>query len=907
MRYYGDFRSLDTTTDPKGQKYRVVIFTGYNGSNPYPTNIYYTPSPILIPATGYQITMADQPFVVTYEGNTENVYKPYRCSTATVSFRQSEFNTDYLNSNGTSTLVILLKWNNAVSEVNNTMYNADSGEALPKTTYTYHNDTGQLYNDYNPYKYDRFCYTVEWIGFSTPETFSMDYSHTTDTFTLNAQDALSTLQYSKYSWIGNDDATVVSFNDILLRFCKELGTYKKIYVTDTIKFPDIFADVLTKVYEQQANNFDEDKQATDKLDVLTQILTYLNLTAIPYKNELIITTPNAITEGWNYYFTYTLPYNGYVMNWPDDNADYTAQPQEYLSDVYTVDETSYAEGGTTISTSNVYNSVKAEIDEYDVELMLPDITDNNLFTYHYYDLTNGSFFLNGSTQVYWCWEHDFWHVKNEYIQTYQYNGTAQDNNAWYTTEVEGNPNYSSLSLMEWKPTSAIVDDGGVKLETYNSVLSKPYNPNRKIYFYNPNFTGSWAVVGRSEVDNRWQTMLYTKTKDVVLCGSQYLQITGNWLFYISNNAIFHTMPTTAYINQYADYDVDFNSSWAYVKAKVKCCGKWLKNTTVGYGWQDNETEVKLFYEIRSGKAHGVETVFARTYRNFEGIVVQAPITGDTAITGPIEMWISRPLGCGSITSSCATLTNYAINIIPSNVLNATGTKIDPITNTEFKTEINENNIEEYTVDRLKLSSDAEKGARFSQTIRNGYKIMPNVYNVATGNYTLPEHHITNNIANQYTTPTVNLQMTVHNNITPYSLVTWQHLNGKKFIVDSTEIDYEYERQTITLSEVKQPNALQTTRENITRNYRRNNDLLFNNNRITERNTTVLINDAITITGTFTTSTGHLIYTGDDVETGCITIQPNFNNATMQVSVPNDMVGDVTFTVNNNQLTVTTTE
>ena len=185
--------------------------------------------------------------------------------------------------------------------------------------------------------------------------------------------------------------------------------------------------------------------------------------------------------------------------------------------------------------------------------------------------------------------------------------------------------------------------------------------------------------------------------------------------------------------------------------------------------------------------------------------------------------------------------------------------------------------------------------------------MPNVYNVVTGNYSLPEHHITNNIANQYATPTVNLSMTLHNQIKPYSLVTWSQMANKKFVVDSTEIDYEYERQTITLSEVKQPNTLTTTRENTPRNYRRNNDLLFNNNRIAERHTTVLINDAITITGTFTTSTGHLIYTGDEVETGCITIQPNFNNATMQVSVPNDMGGDVTFTVTDRQLTITTAE
>lgn len=906
MRFFGDFRSIDTTADPNGQKYRVLLFTGYDGRNPYPTYTYLIPqhaAPITIPATGFQMTMATKPFTVNYEGDSENIYKPYRCSTATVSFMETKFDTELLNATGTNTLVILLKWNNDVSEVNGRMYNSTTGETLSKTE-VYHNDTGVRADDYNPYEYDRFCYNVEWIGFSTPETFSMDYSHVTDTFTLNAQDALSTLQYSKYTWIGDEQNTVVPFSDILLEFCKGLGTYRKVYVTDTVKFPDV-SSLLTNVYWQQNNNFDEDDKPTDKLTVLTQILTYLNLTAIPYKNDLIITSPNAIAEGWHNYFTYALPFNGYIMNWPKESAEYTAQPQEQLSDEYAIDETSYADGGTTISTSNIYNSVKADVDEYAVDLMLPDITDNNLFNYHYYDFSHDYFFRDGTTRVYWCWEHDFWHVKSEYLQTFQYNGTASDYNAWYTTEVEGNPNYG-LSAMQWKPTSAIVDDGGVKMEQYSTVAQSPYNPTRKIYFYNPNFTSSWAVVGRSEVDSRFQTMLYTKTKPVVLCGSQYLQITGSWVFYASNVAIFHTMPTTQYINDYVNLDVDFSTQWAYLRAKVKCCGQWLKNTSSGYGWQDTETDVKLYYQTRTGKAHGVQTDFQRTFRNFDGIVVELPVTGDTAIVGAIEMWISRPLGCGTITSSCATLTNFAINVVPSNVINATGTKIDEVTNTEYKTEIDPNNIEQYTVDALRLSSDSTKGARFSQTIRNGYKTMPKIYNVATGNYSLAEQHITNNIANQYSTPTINLQMTLHNTLTPYTCITWGKMPNKKFVMDSAEIDFEYERQNITITEVKAPNTLTTTKENTTRNYRRNSDLLFHDNKLTERNTTVLSNDAITINGTFSGATGSVIYTGDEPETGCITLQPNFTDATMQLSVPNDMLNNIFFTVNGNELVVTTT-
>lgn len=906
-RYYGDFRSIDTSVDPNGQRYRAVIFTNYDGGDPYLREAIIIERGEYDQFIGYRpmhnrsITMADNPFTVTYEGDAENIYKPYRCSTATINFRQSDINLNFLNSNGTSTLVLLLKWNNDVVDDGNRMRNTATGQTITKKNVAYNDFV--YFSGYYPWEYDAFCYDVEWVGFSTPETFSMDYSHVTDTFTLNAQDAFSTLQYKKYDWVGNEENTVVSFADTFFDFLQKLGTYRKIYVTDTIKFPDVANNVLPLIYSQQNNNFDEDRKPTNQLDTLTQILTYLNLTAIPYKNSLILTTPNAITEGWNNYYVYALPYNGYVINWPAQGAEYTYTGQEYLSDNYIITADSFADGGTTISTCNIYNSVTANVDEYGVELMLPDITDNNIYNFHQYDFAHDYFFLNGSTRVYWVWEHDFWHCKSEYLQTYQYNGTSTDNNAWFTTEVDGNPNYG-LSSIQWKPTSAIVDDGGVKMERYTTVAQSPYNPSRKIYFYNPNFTGSWAVVGRNEVDGRFQTMLYSKTKDVVFTGQQYMQITGSWVFYVSNVAIFHTMPTTQYINQYVDLDVDFAAQWAYIRAKVKCCGKWLKNTSSDYGWQDTETDVKLYYQIRTGKAHGVQTDFQRTYRNFDGIVVPLPVTGDAAITGAIEIWLSRPLGCGTITSSCATLSNFAINVIPSNVVYATGTKIDEMTDTEFKTEIDENNIGEYTVDDIKLSSDNEKGARFSQVIRDGYRVMGNVYNVATGNYYFPEQHITNNIANQYSTPTINLQMTVHNKITPYSRIQWPQMAGKTFIPDSIQINYEYETQNITITEIKTPSTLTTTRRNTTRNYRRNNDLLIAN-RIADRNVITLQNPQIMPSGTFTATDGYIMYNGSETEVGNITLQSNFNTCNMQLSVPNDMIDEIQFTVENGALVVTT--
>lgn len=893
-RYYGDFRSLDTTNDPQGQKYRVVIFTGYNAENPYSYENVIVDGVFLgqKPLNNHSITMSDNPFVVTYEGDAENIYKPYRCSTATVSFRQNDINIDFVNSNGTSTLVVLLKWNNDVVNDGNRMRNTATGETIPKRNVAQGDIV--LFSGYYPWEYDTFCYTVEWIGFSTPETFSMDYSHVTDTFTLNAQDAFSTLQYKKYDV---EDYPVVSFQDTFFQFLQKLGTYRKIYLTDTIKFPDVTGSILQRIYEQVLNNFDEDGKPTSQLDTLTQILSYLNLTAIPYKNSLILTTPNAIADGWNNYFVYSLPYNGYVMNWPLQGAEYEFTGEEYLTDNYTITTDSYANGGTTISTVNIFNSVKVECDEFDVQLMLPDIEDEDNLSNHFYEYTHGHFLRTGTEIQNWYWEHDFWSVNIPKMKTYQYVGNSY-NDSWNTQE-QWPPNYTENSGIYYSPTCAILDDGGHTYATDEMEgLQKPYNPTRKIYFRTPSFNST-----RAGVQNNWQTMLYVKTEDVVFTGSHYLQITGTWNFFNSANWTFKHQPTVHEIST-AMQNAKRHDDYCWITAKVKACDKWLANNGEDYIWVDNQTTVQLHLQTDSTEnAFGVETPFKNTTRNYNGIVVKLPITGDVARVGAVEIWFSRPFGvAASYLCETATLSNFEFNVIPEQDLNK---KQRNQTNTSYKTTIDNNAVEEYGDIRLKLSSDKDKGTRFSQVIRDGYKVMPNIYNVATGNYHLAEQHVTTNIANQYSSPTISMQMTVHNTLTPYSAITWQRMSGKKFVPDNITINFEYETQDITITEVKEPNTQTTERRDVTRNHRRNHDLIFNDNRITPPNALTLVNEPFILNGTFSQVNGYLTYTGIETEVGNITLQSNFNICNMQLSVPNDMTDEIEFEVENGSLIVTT--
>ena len=75
MYYSGYFRNTDTTIDEAGQLFKVVIITNFKKQE-------YN--------YGGELMLSDSPFIVTYESEDGNIYKAYKCSTATVGHLQKE-------------------------------------------------------------------------------------------------------------------------------------------------------------------------------------------------------------------------------------------------------------------------------------------------------------------------------------------------------------------------------------------------------------------------------------------------------------------------------------------------------------------------------------------------------------------------------------------------------------------------------------------------------------------------------------------------------------------------------------------------------------------------------------------------------------------------------------------------
>ena len=270
MYYYGYFRNLDTSRDKKGWLYKVVVITNFRDDE--------------FDYGGELLLDGNSPFIVSYEGDGENIYKPYKCSTATVTLHQQEYNFSFNDTKGGNVLVMLLKAKNTVNT---------EEKVLDK----------QIDPNYNrQLQIDRICYNIEWVGFATPNVYSQDYCNFYDSFQLEAQDVLSTLQYLPYKLQSSPN---IQFLQILKNSISQLRQYKNIYIASTLQLPTLqYGDILNFMKCDQRNFFDEDNKAMNQLEVIEEMMKYLNLSIIPYKDSIFIVDYEGLKNNYNEYYHY---------------------------------------------------------------------------------------------------------------------------------------------------------------------------------------------------------------------------------------------------------------------------------------------------------------------------------------------------------------------------------------------------------------------------------------------------------------------------------------------------------------------------------------------------------------------------------------------------------------------------
>jgi hypothetical protein len=330
---------------------------------------------------------------------------------------------------------------------------------------------------------------VVFSGFVAPSAYDQGYTKRRESISVDVVDGLSVLQYIPYTAPTKE---IKSFREVIDKVLSQCKCYKTFAVSDNLRVnaDDVDAPILDNLYLSEALFFDTktDSKQTDNdvawkcSEVLEEICRYLQLTAIAEGDTVYFLDYDAIRQGNNNYYTYTI---GSV-----DDPYYNEY--QYFKEITASD---YSGNNTKLSLDKVYNKISVKAEYSKVSDLLPDPFDKTDII----NITARDTALENET--------DFKH-KDSYGELVE---TVEDSNS---------TNNKMLAFIGkvWN------EEKNRPSENVNAVFVKYYkNPKWKFYHYRYNNTTK-QFVETSEYDN---ALNYTQTK--TLFGAQLAKFSVNTL------------------------------------------------------------------------------------------------------------------------------------------------------------------------------------------------------------------------------------------------------------------------------------------------------------------------------------------------------------------------------------------
>lgn len=826
MYYYGHFRNTDTKIDPLGQEYKVVIFTNYNGTdNPYGFDINGEP------ITGERLIMTTQPFLVSYENEDGNIYKPYKCSTATISFLVSNLNFDLFTNKYNNILVALLKRNNDVILSGDSYINRNTNEVLiRKRSYG-------LYYGFLPSEIDTYCYNVEWIGYATPNTYNQNYTLVKQEFQLECQDAFSTLKYESLPF--NELIEIRDLITVLRFIIGGLGTYKHIYVQNNLILPDDGTVYLSKIV-QQYRNFIED-EPVEKMKLIESIGTFLNISFIPFKDSVYIVQYEGVVNNDNYFYHYTFDNNNNLFfNYRSDNPtwDHIIENKE---NNLTLTKDCYAGSDTNISMQTVYNNFSVSCDENEIDLV-PKLTDDKYYTGLQRCIESENIVNNLETIITWkggiitnLQQVDGIGFKN-YIYNQSYlrdsDNLPQDN----ITPVSPTLQPSIFRINPNDTNSTDYYCGCVLIKNSSITASHidvpnfeyRFNYDNVIVFWNKNWFDNFDTVPQSTMNDVWdknkQVVLEYQSPRFLLHEGKSLCFKGEWEFYRE----------TGFIYDFNPYRFKVDKTKLFIKARVALTIEDGVETRTYYLRKSNGDYVFSLSEITElnpqivdlpldDYSYDADKPFGQPFKfkgEDDGFVVDLVDSAGNFFVNPMDditysnliasfkVEIMNPMGFAYedasndlfLFSRSARVKNLDFEIKDRKQVETW--RAGDI-KTDFKTEQNRF-LETFEVENNLSTNEYVSKINYNYCIRvynQHYHQLNILNNISTGLVARPEILKLADIYNQYKDKTIGLNTTIWENlgITPNSRIKWEN---RFFIVDRQEIDYEANTNTLSLIEKK---------------------------------------------------------------------------------------------------------
>jgi len=299
--------------DAAGEPHTVRIYTGwspsYNAANDTIT----------------EITLGETPFVTTMDSGDDTIYKPMKGTGATIQVVTEDYLFDIYSPTAQGTKV-------------------------------------ELRNGAN---------FIEWTGFATPNLYDMDYQ-AIQTIDIECIDGLSTLQYIKYTPVGESKA-VRSFREIVDHILEQCHCYGNFHVNVNGGVPGTSGSIMDNLFVSENNFFerksDEKKSDTDTAwtcqEVLEQIAQFLGCSVMTYFTAVYFVDYDAVKAGNGtlHWFTYTIGSSAAPTSTTTQRAPIA------------IAKGSHYEGDAKLSLGDVFNKITVKCNLNDYDDVLPDIFD----------------------------------------------------------------------------------------------------------------------------------------------------------------------------------------------------------------------------------------------------------------------------------------------------------------------------------------------------------------------------------------------------------------------------------------------------------------------------------------------------------------------------------------------------
>lgn len=788
MYYYGFFRNTDTAEDDKGQLYKVTIVTEED----------YTEK--------VELLLSSSPFIVEYENDEANIYKPYKCSTATVSFYQNRVNYAINSSSANKVTVKLLK---------------------------YIGKTEEDFEELAAIEADDIYFKEEWVGYATPNSYSQPFENELDLFELECQDGLSTLKYKEYK--PTTEKGIISFANIIKQGLKELkGLYKAFFIPDTLVTESIEEqDILSALYISEYNFLDEDKKGMTYLEVIEQICLFLGLTCVPTGNCIYFIDYKGIANGYNDY---------YKFYWDSDKEFTRYDGKEYKQHHLNITASNFSGTGTNISLGSTYNKVKVTSDLYPIKELVTKLEDytnweysenldfigiGNSFDTNVVEADEVATRINshtiGGNQVVFIRFKNF-SQEDKNIRTYWYNkdDIKLGNVMQPVTEEQTRINKEKLWNYDYIQNyiGACVAEYGVKAvkdfnEPINDVdfkeavfISQPIYRNKQVDF------SEWDRSNYIPYLNGGQKIISYKTEFVSLGNENYIILDGKLKGFATDKCL----PIDEGVNWVSEIDL------AFVWAKLRFGSRfWNGKEWVVEDEVAPDVRFKLPLSFEHGKnAVGTEFSFSNTVlwnmnTSSKGYAVPSPIKDNAIYTEDIEFTLYRPFLTSCDYAWLTLFTDFSIKVITNDKKLNINEK-DKENNTSYTNTIDTEAVEEFDEIELKITTWDKKSLNYSSvyytdfletaasgsSLVNDKKRLLYFFNRANGNIQRAEEHLVGNIVKQYSSPTSRLELSLRasDGLLPYSTLGYRYFEDKVFVVDRMNVDYGNNKNTVSLVDIK---------------------------------------------------------------------------------------------------------